>query len=75
MKKGDFYFKKIDVSNLIIKAYITDTLVVKGTPTQMKKSIDSGDLQKVVNRLFKNGTKRGTISLGEHNYMSFSPAF
>ena len=75
MKKGDFYFKKIDVSNLIIKAYITDTLVVKGTPAQMKKSIDSGDLQKVVNRLFKNGTKRGTISLGEHNYMSFSPAF
>lgn len=75
MKKGDFYFKRIDVSNLVIKAYITDMLIVKGTPAQMKKSIDSGDLQKVVNRLFKNGTKRGTISLGEHNYMSYSPAF
>lgn len=75
MDEGDIFFKRIDVSNVIIRAYIYDTLVVKATPKQMMESIKTGDLQKVVNNLFKNDTTRGTISLGEHNYMSFSPGF
>ena len=75
MEDGDIYFKKIDVSKVIIKAYIYDTLIVKGTPKQMTKAIESGDLQKVVNNLLKNDTTRGTISLGNQNYMSFSPVF
>ena len=75
MEEGDIFFKKIDVSKVVIKAYIYDTLVVKGTPKQMTKAIESGDLQKVVNNLLKNDTVRGTISLGNHNYMSFSPEF
>lgn len=75
MQEGDIYFKKIDVSRVVIRAYIYDTLVVKGTPKQMMKAIESGNLQKVVNNLFKNDTKRGTINLGDHNYMSFSPGF
>lgn len=75
MEDGDIYFKKIDVSKVIIKAYIYDTLIVKGTPKQMTKAIENGDLQKVVNNLLKNETTRGTISLGNQNYMSFSPEF
>lgn len=75
MKDGDIFFKKIDVSKVVIKAYIYDTLIVKGTPKQMMKAIERGDLQKVVNNLFENKTKRGTINLGNHNYMSFSPDF
>lgn len=75
MENGDIFFKKIDVSRVIIKAYIYDTLIVKGTPKQMTKAIESGDLQKVVNNLLKNDTTRGTISLGNQNYMSFSPEF
>ncbi len=75
MDDGDIFFKKIDVSKVVIKAYIYDTLIVKGTPKQMMKAIERGDLQKVVNNLFKNKTTRGTISLGDHNYMSFSPEF
>lgn len=75
MEDGDIFFKKIDVSKVIIKAYIYDTLIVKGTPKQMTKAIESGDLRKVVNNLLKNDTTRGTISLGNQNYMSFSPEF
>lgn len=75
MQAGDIFFKKIDVSKVIIKAYIYDTLIVKGTPKQMMKSMERGDLQKVVNNLFENQTTRGTINLGDHNYMSFSPDF
>lgn len=75
MESGDIYFKKIDVSKVIIKAYIYDTLIVKGTPKQMTKVIENGDLQKVVNNLLKNDTTRGTINLGNQKYMSFSPEF
>ena len=41
----------------------------------MKEVIDNGDLQKVINKLYKSKIKRGTINLGDHNYISFSPAF
>ncbi len=75
MEDGDIFFKKIDVSKVVIKAYIYDTLIVKGTPKQMTKAIEGGDLQKVVNNLLKHDTVRGTINLGNHNYMSFSPEF
>ena len=73
MDRGDLYFKKIKMSDRYIDAY--DTLIVRGTPSQMKEEIEKGNLQKVVNKLYKNGTRRGTISLGDHNYISFSPAF
>ena len=50
MKKGDLYFKKIKVSGRYIKAFIYDTLVVRGTPERLKESIEKGNLQKVVNK-------------------------
>lgn len=75
MLKGDIYFKKVDVSRVIYKAYIYDTLVVKGTSKQMVKTIESGELQKVVNTFIKNKMKRGTLNLGDNGYMSFSPTF
>ena len=75
MRDGDIYFKRIDVSGIVLRAYIYDTLVVKGTAKQILSALESGDLQKVVNNLLKNDTTRGTIHLGEHNYMPFSPEF
>jgi Cell division septal protein len=75
MDDGDIYFKRINVSNVTIKAYIFDTLIVQGTPKEMIKVIKDGDLAKVVNNLLENDTKRGTISIGDHNYMAFSPDF
>ena len=52
---------------------MTDTLLVKGSPRQLKNVIDNGDLQKVVSKLFRGGIRRGTLSVGEENYISFSP--
>ena len=75
MDAGDLYFKKIEMDGAYIRAYIYDTLIVKGRPEQMKESIESGNLQKVVNKLMKEDKTRGTITLGDHNYISFSPAF
>ncbi len=73
MRDGDMYFKKIDVARVVIKAYIYDNLMVKGTPGEITEAIDSGELQKVVTNLFEQDISRGTIVMGGSSYMSFSP--
>ena len=73
MESGDIYFKKIDVSRIVIKAYIYDTLIVKGTPQEIMSAMESGVLQKVVSSLFADGIERGTIKMGGGSYVSFSP--
>lgn len=73
MTDGDMYFKKIDVAKVVIRAYIYDNLIVKGTPSEITEAIDSGQLQKVVADLFEQDISRGTIVMGGSSYMSFSP--
>lgn len=73
MEKNDMYFKKIDISNIIIKAYIYDNLICEGTPENILKSMENGNLQMVLKDLFENGVERGIIKVGSDNYCSFSP--
>lgn len=72
-RKGNFYFKQIDASSVMVRGHVTDTLLVKGSPKQLENVIKNGDLQKVVSKLFRSGIRRGTLSVGEENYISFSP--
>lgn len=74
MRDGDFYFKRIEASGTRVKAYMYDMMKAEGTSGQLRESIEKGTLQKVVNKLMKKGIKRGTIILGDNNYISFSPA-
>ena len=73
MKDGDMYFKKIDVSKVVIKAYVYDNLIVKGTPSEILDAIEKGELQKVVYNLYEDGVERGTIKVGGSSYISFTP--
>ena len=73
MNINDMYFKKIDISNSIIKAYIYDNLICEGTPENILSSMEKGSLQIVLKDLFENGVERGTIKIGSDNYCSFSP--
>lgn len=73
MHSGDIYFIRIDVSKVIVKCYIYDSLIVKGTPSEIMNSIGNGDLQKTVSDLFARGISRGTIKMGGDSYLSFSP--
>lgn len=73
MENGDMYFKKIDVEKVVIRAYIYDNLIVKGTPSEVTEAIETGQLQKVVSDLFDQNISRGTIVMGGASYMSFSP--
>ena len=74
MKEGDLFFKRIEIEDRTITAFIYDMLKVKGNSDQLRAAIESGTLQKVVNKLMKSDIKRGTIILGENDYISFSPA-
>ncbi len=74
MKEGDLFFKKIEIEDQTSTAFIYDMLKVRGSSEQLRAAIESGTLQKVVNKLMKNKIRRGTIILGEDNYISFSPA-
>lgn len=73
MKKNNMYFKKIDITNIIIKAYIYDNLICEGTPENILSSMESGNLQTVLQDLFNKGIERGIVKVGTDNYCAFSP--
>lgn len=71
IKNYELFFKKIDISNIIIKAYIYDQLVCEGTPENIMSNLDS--LQEVLYDLYTKGIERGVIKMGSDKYFSFSP--
>ncbi len=71
VKKHELFFKKIDISNIMIKAYIYDQLVCEGTPEDIMNNMDS--LQEVLYDLYTKGIERGVIKMGSDEYFSFSP--
>jgi cell division protein FtsQ len=73
MESTDMFFKKIDISNVIIKAYIYDQLICEGTPENVLASMLSGGLEKILYELYTEGTERGIIYVGSDNYYTFSP--
>lgn len=73
MEEGDLYFKKIDASKAVIRAYIYDTLIVKGTASEVFSAIEAGDVQLVISDLFNKGISRGTIKMGGSGNVIFTP--
>ena len=74
IKEGDLYFKKIVVSKNTVDAYIYDGLHVEGTSEELKRAIESGDLKKVLNKIFKKDMDHGRIILGKEERIFYSPA-
>ena len=76
MIKSDLFFVKVDMSNAkSVKAYIYDTLVVKTDYDTLMAHMEDGKLHIVMEKLFKEGIKRGTISFLEDGSASFVPTF
>ena len=72
--KADLYFVKLDVSvPKKIKAYVYDSLVVKGDYENLMTNIQNGRLHMVLEKLFSDGIKRGTITFMEDGTASFQP--
>ena len=66
-------FTKIDISSVIIKAYIYEGLYCQGVPENILESIYNGNLEKVLYDLYSRGIERGIINIGSDNYCSFNP--
>lgn len=73
LEESDLFFKKIDISNVIIKAYIYDQFLCEGTPENLKESIENGNLEKALGEMYSKGIERGIIKIGSDNYCSFDP--
>lgn len=71
VKKHELFFKKIDITNILVKAYIYDQLVCEGTPEDIMNNM--GSLQEVLYDLYAKGIERGVIKMGSDDYFSFSP--
>lgn len=72
-KKADIFFKKIDTSNVIIRAHIYDQLICEGTPENLTESLEKGNLQAALYEMYSKGIERGIIKIGSDNYCSFDP--
>ena len=76
MMKSDLYYVSVDISSeKKVKAYIYDTLVVKGDYETIMTNMENGRLHLVVEKLFGDGIERGTITFGEDGTASFIPTF
>ena len=71
MEEGDLYFKKIEISNVLIKAYIYDYLICEGKPKNILNGMD--DIRKVIYNMYENGIERGVIKVNSSDMWAWSP--
>ena len=71
--QGTVSFKKIKVSNTVLRAYIYNHLIVRGSAGNISECIASGKLEAVLYDLYEKGIKNGMISVGDDQYCVFSP--
>lgn len=72
MEAADLYFKKIDVSGVIVRLYVTDKLICKGEGKNLLTGMQEGNLKAVLYDLYKKKIKKGTVNVGDDQYYSFS---
>lgn len=67
----EVYFKRIDFSTVIVKAYIYDTLYCEGAPGNIRDNMES--VEKLLYELYQQEITHGVIKVGKDNYLAFSP--
>jgi cell division protein FtsQ len=72
VKNEELYFKKVDISNIIVRAYIFDRFVCEGTPAHLSENLS--DLKKILLDLKAQGIERGTVKVGGDRYIAWQPA-
>lgn len=72
VNSSGMFFKKVSLnSDGSVNAYVTDTLICKGTPDHIIKSLDG--IKAVLYDLSQKNVQRGVIEIDGSNYASFSP--
>ena len=65
------YFKRVNFSTVVVRAYIKDQLYCEGTPANIRDNMDG--IAKLAQELYQKGIDRGIIKVGKNSYLSFSP--
>lgn len=73
MDKADIFFRNVNISSIIVKAYISEQLICEGAPENLRESAKNGNLQTALYEMHSKGIERGTIKIGSDNYCSFDP--
>jgi hypothetical protein len=73
MDDADIFFKHINMSSIIVRAYISEQLICEGAPDNLRESAKNGNLQAALYEMHSKGIERGTIKIGSDNYCSFDP--
>ena len=71
MEESDLYFKKINFSTVIVRAYIYDNYYCEGTPQNIIENMSA--IRQLVEEHYKQDITRGVIKVGKGNYLAFSP--
>jgi len=66
----NFYIKRLDLGNVIPRAYVFDKLVLEGELSDMSKNMK--EIKRIIANLDSSGVERGTVSVGSDS-CSFSP--
>ncbi|MEG0156088.1 MAG: FtsQ-type POTRA domain-containing protein [Anaerovoracaceae bacterium] len=70
---SDLFFKKIDMTNVVIRAYLYDQLICKGTPQNILENIKNGNMEGILYDLYKKQITKGVVNVGDDQYCSYSP--
>ncbi|MCQ2551007.1 MAG: FtsQ-type POTRA domain-containing protein [Clostridia bacterium] len=73
MEADNVYFSKIKIKQGKVYAYVYDHLIVQSQYKRLLELMDNGKLSKVLYKLQQDGIKRGTVTIGNTDYVSFSP--
>lgn len=71
MEEREVYFKRIDFSTVMVKAYIYDTLYCEGAPANIRDNMES--VEKLLYELYQQEITHGVVKVGKDNYLSFNP--
>lgn len=72
---ADLFFKSVSVKDDEVVCNVYDRLYVKGTYEEIIELIDGGALKGVISDLYERGIKRGTVTMADDGYCSFTPTF
>lgn len=73
MDENDIYFKKINFSSVVVRAYIYDELYCEGTPENIKNSMS--EIYQLLTSLYQDNITHGAIKVGTDGYIAYSPVF
>lgn len=72
VNNSGMFFKKLEVTdNLDFKGYVTDTLIITGSGEDIADNLEN--IKAVLYDLNQKGIRRGLVTVGNDNYISFSP--